>query len=75
MENDDHEVVEMYCVKCKQRVLSPSTFRTPESLRRYMMTGVCQVCQDFDDRKAARIAELEGMAARPAHRHPRRIVW
>lgn len=70
-----YEVVDMYCVKCRRRVPSPSSFRTPESLRRYMATGICQVCQDLDDRKAAREAELFGMMERSTHRHSRRIIW
>ncbi len=40
------EIVKMYCQKCGKEVPKPSSFRTPESLRLYMITGLCQDCQD-----------------------------
>lgn len=42
----EYEEVEMFCQKCGKKIPSPSSFRTPESLREYMTTGKCQECQD-----------------------------
>lgn len=42
----DGEIVKMYCQKCGKEVEKPSDFRTPENLRIYMITGLCQLCQD-----------------------------
>ncbi len=54
----ESEVVKMYCQRCGKEVPSPSSFRTPEDMRNFMITGLCQVCQD-DDRKAE-TAKQEG---------------
>lgn len=42
----ESEIVKMYCQKCGKEVEKPSDFRTPENLRVYMVTGLCQLCQD-----------------------------
>jgi hypothetical protein len=44
------EVVEMYCQRCGKKVPSPSSFRTPENMRIFMITGLCQECQDIVSR-------------------------
>jgi len=54
------EVVDMYCTKCRKKVESPSSFRTPEHLRVYMTTGVCQTCQDLEARKQATLERIRG---------------
>lgn len=40
------EEVQMFCMRCGKEVPKPSEFRSPESLRTYMITGMCQACQD-----------------------------
>ncbi len=40
------EVVKMYCQRCGKEVPSPSSFRTPENMRAFMISGFCQICQD-----------------------------
>ena len=42
------EIVKMYCQRCGKEVPSPSSFRTPEGMRSFMISGLCQVCQDDD---------------------------
>jgi rubrerythrin len=41
-----YEEVEMYCRECGQKIPSPASFRTPDNLRVYFVTGKCQECQD-----------------------------
>jgi hypothetical protein len=48
---EEFEIVKMACINCHKEVERPSQFRTGESLRRYMITGWCQNCQDMGDRK------------------------
>ena len=47
----DAIVVEMRCINppigCGQPVPSPQSFRDPLSLREYMISGLCQACQDM----------------------------
>ncbi len=44
--NPKGQIVKMYCQTCGEEVPSPSSFRTPENLRIFMITGQCQQCQD-----------------------------
>jgi hypothetical protein len=47
---EDAIVVEMRCINppigCGKPVPSPQSFRDPISLREYMISGLCQECQD-----------------------------
>ena len=40
------EIVKMNCVWCKKNIPSPQDFRDENSLREYMISGMCQQCQD-----------------------------
>lgn len=42
----DTEEVDMYCQECLRQIPKPSEFRSFEALREYMVTGLCQECQD-----------------------------
>jgi len=44
--NRGEEIVKMNCVWCKKNIPSPSDFRNEKSLREYMISGMCQKCQD-----------------------------
>jgi uncharacterized protein YlaI len=42
----DIEEVDMYCQECHKKIPRPSEFRSFDALREYMITGLCQDCQD-----------------------------
>ena len=42
----DTEKVDMYCQECHRKIDSPAEFRSFNTLREYMSTGLCQDCQD-----------------------------
>jgi len=45
-DDEDVEKVDMYCQECHKKIDKPSEFRSFNSLREYMATGLCQDCQD-----------------------------
>jgi len=44
-QTEDYEVVEMFCQKCGKKIPSPGSFSSPEAMRNYMITGLCEECQ------------------------------
>ncbi len=59
MNDNTYELVDMHCQQCKSKVPSPSSFRTSKHARLYMITGLCQVCQDLEARKHERLRDME----------------
>jgi rubrerythrin len=56
-QTEEYEEVEMFCQECGKKIPSPSSFRTPEHLRVYFVTGKCQECQDKAETKDRSIIE------------------
>lgn len=54
-----YETFQMFCQKCGKEVF-PKDFRTPESMREFLMWNECQDCQDREALEAYKESKKHG---------------